>query len=329
MIGGKTKTISLLMYQEVIGQLNFGKGSVYGAFLLIPAIVAFIADALNKERPNATFSALQGRRKRRGVKEVFAFLFCLAVSLFALLPILSFVILAFATSYPRDMSITLNNLLVTFERGAGEYLVNSLLIALLAALAGTALAYFAAYLASRMRSVASRIIHLLVLTFMAIPGIVLGLSYVVTFSSSFIYGTLFIMVMVNVAHFMASPYLMIYNSFGKMNENLEAVGQTLGVGRLRMLRDVFIPQNLGTIAEMFSYLFVNCMMTISAVSFLANVDTKPLSLLINQFEAQMQYESAAVVSLLILLVNVAIKGAVGLVKSLLASKTKRKKMVTV
>jgi iron(III) transport system permease protein len=134
-----------------------------------------------------------------------------------------------------------------------------------------------------------------------------------------------ILIMVNVAHFMSSPYLMMYNSFGKMNENLEAVGQTLGVGRLRMIRDVFLPQSLGTVAEMFSYLFVNCMMTISAVSFLANVDTKPISLMIPQFENQRQYECAAVVSLMILAVNILMKVAVSLIKNFLARKERNVK----
>ena len=50
------------------------------------------------------------------------------------------------------------------------------------------------------------------------------------------------------------------------------------------------------------------MITISAVSFLANTSNKPVSLMINQFEAQMQLESAAVVSLMILVSNLIIKG---------------------
>ena len=63
-----------------------------------------------------------------------------------------------------------------------------------------------------------------------------------------------------------------------------------------------------------SYFFVNCMMTISAVSFLATTRNKPVSLMINQFEAQMQLECAAVISLMILLTNLAVKGAVHVLK---------------
>ena len=56
------------------------------------------------------------------------------------------------------------------------------------------------------------------------------------------------------------------------------------------------------------------MMTISAVSFLANVGNKPIALMITQFEGQMQLECAAFVSLTILVVNVVMKYAVFIAK---------------
>ena len=65
---------------------------------------------------------------------------------------------------------------------------------------------------------------------------------------------------------------------------------------------------------MFSYFFVNSMMTISAVSFLAPPAPKPIALMINQFEAQLLMESAAFVSLVILAVNLAVRGIVALLK---------------
>ena len=116
--------------------------------------------------------------------------------------------------------------------------------------------------------------------------------------------------MVNIIHFISSPYLMMYNSLSKINENLEGTAQTLGINRIHLIKDVLIPQCKGTICEMFSYFFVNCMMTISAVSFLATTANKPVSLMINQFEAQMQIEYAAVVSIIILAINLIIKAIV-------------------
>lgn len=58
MVGGKFKTLPMVMYQEVIGQLDFGKGSVYGVILLTPAIIAFLLDLVNKNNSNSSFVIL-------------------------------------------------------------------------------------------------------------------------------------------------------------------------------------------------------------------------------------------------------------------------------
>lgn len=222
----------------------------------------------------------------------------------------SFCVVAFTAKYPSDMTLTLANVAKTFALRGDKYLLNSIEIAIVVAFVGVVTAFITAYLTTRMPSKFSQVLHLFSITTLAIPGLVLGLSYAMTFSGSFLYGTIAILILANLMHFFASPYLMMYNSLGKLNENLESVGSTLGINRVRMIKDVILPQSKSTIFEMFSYFFVNSMMTISAVSFLETSSTKPISLMINQFEAQMQYECAAVVSLIILSVNVLMKGLV-------------------
>lgn len=328
LIGGKTYTISSLMFTEVAAASggSFGKSIVYALFLLVPAIVAFVTDLLNKEKGTSAFVKKAEAKKTPLATNIVAFSFCTLISCIVALPIISFAIQAFVVSYPRDMTFTLDQISYMIDQRGLEYLTNSLIIALVTALVGTALSYITAYLTARMRSSISRLIHLMVLTFMAIPGLVLGLSYAMTFKETVVYGTVVIIIMVNIAHFMSSPYLMMYNSFGKMNENLESVGQTLGISRMRMLKDVFIPQNVSTISEMFSYLFVNCMMTISAVSFLATTTTRPISLMISQLKDSVGgMELAAVVSLMILITNILLKGLLSLVNMAITAKKRPRK----
>jgi len=194
--------------------------------------------------------------------------------------------------------------------GAGRYFANSIIIAVWVSVLGTIVSWFTAYFTARIPGKSSRVLHLISITSLAIPGLVLGLSYVLFFKGSFIYGSLAMLILVNTIHFMASPYLMAYNSLGKLNINLEDVGRTLGVGRFRIIRDVLIPQTRLTILEMLSYFFVNSMMTISAVSFLSTVRNRPVSLMITQFEAQLFLEGAAFVSIMILGCNLIVKFAV-------------------
>lgn len=314
MVGGKYQTIATVMYQEVIGQLNLGKGTVYGCLLLIPAVIAFLADLLNKDKAKNSFVTTPCKKSDKLLVKTVAYIACILACVVALLPVASFALLAFAEDYPSNLSFTLANITQAIKLKADDYLVNSILIALLAALGGVTISFFTAYLSARMKSRTSRFLHLASMTSAAIPGMVLGLSYVLTFTNTPIYGTIFILVIVNIIHFIASPYLMMYNAMSKINENLESVAQTLAINRLYMIKDVFLPQCKSTLIEMFAYFFVNCMMTISAVSFLSTTTNKPVALMINQFEAQMQLEYAAVVSLMILLVNLLIKGAAHILK---------------
>jgi len=315
MVGGKYTTVPVVMYQEVIGQLNFGKGAVYGSLLLIPAIAAFVIDLMNKDKGNSAYVVKQFVPKKNRIRNLVSYVYCGILTVFTALPLLAFVVLAFAKDYPKDYGFTFKNVLKTLKLRADEYLVNSIVIALAVAIIGCAVAFMTAYMSARMKSKASKFLHLSAITSAAIPGVVLGLAYVLTFSKTPLYGTVVILIMVNLVHFIASPYLMMYNSLSKINENLEDVGHIMGISRGYMIKDVFIPQCKYTLMEMFSYFFVNCMMTISAVSFLATTANKPVALMINQFEAQMQLEYAAVVSLAILLINLVIKGVIGIISN--------------
>lgn len=119
----------------------------------------------------------------------------------------------------------------------------------------------------------------------------------------------------NTVHFFASPYLMAYNGLRKLPPELEAAAATLGIGKMRLIRDVIAPQMKGTLAEMFAYFFVNSMMTISAVSFLTTLNTELFALMLPRFDAsQTSLAPPAVVALIILCVNLLMKGLIALIK---------------
>lgn len=321
LIGGKTTTLAVLMYQEVLGQLDFGKGSVIGLFLLIPAFTAFVFNAVTKKAPRLSYVTKPFSPGKNTLRDAAAGGFCAVVAAAVGALFLSFAVFAFAVRYPRDMSFTLKHLDFTLRLGGMDYLRNSVIISIAVALLGTCLTFLTAYMTARAPSTRSSLcLHLVSMTSMAIPGLVLGLAYALTFKGTAVYGTLAILILVNSMHFFASPYLMFYNSLSKINENLESVGLTLGIHRVRLICGVIIPQSRTTFYEAASYFFVNSMMTISAVSFLAGYATRPISLMIGQFQDQTQTECAAIVTLMILLVNVLMKTAVYCMKKYAARK---------
>lgn len=314
-IGGKFKTLPVMLYEDAVGQLNYSTGSVIGLVLLVPALVAFLFDLFNKDKGNSGYVQKTNTMKSR-VNDIIGYVIVSLCSIAVLLVISSFIIQAFATTYPTNMDFTWKHFENTFSKNGAKFLGNSILIAFLTSLVGVTIASATAYLAARVKSKFSSFLHLMAIVSLAVPGLVLGLAYVIIFKKTFIYGTIVILIMVNTVHFFASPYLMIYNAFGKLNENLEEVGHILGIKRARIVFNVLIPQCKYTLVEMFSYFFVNSMMTISAVSFLATPSNKPISLLINQFETYNMMECAAVVALLILVINMLMKGIVYLIRTI-------------
>ena len=314
-VGGQFETVPVLLYEKAVGQLNYSVGSVIGLVLLVPALIAFLFDLFNKDRGNSSYiqNTYDGKNK---IRDIFGYVIVGFCSLIVTLVIFSFIVQAFAESYPTDLSFTFKHFANTFSKNGAEYVLNSILIALLTSVVGVCVATATAYLTTRVKSKLSKFLHLMAIVSLAVPGLVLGLSYVIVFKKTFFYGTIAILVMVNTVHFFASPYLMIYNAFGKLNENLEDVGHILGIKRSKIIFNVILPQSKYTLIEMFSYFFVNSMMTISAVSFLATPSNKPISLLINQFEAYNMMECAAVVALLILGTNIIMKGIVHIIKTI-------------
>ena len=316
MTGGTAMTLPVYMYREVIGMMNFSGGAVIGVVLLTPAVAAFLMDLRNSGAGGSSSTVTKNYAiEENKVRDIAVYVVFALVLISLCLPVAAFILLSFVRQYPIDMRFSLDTLKTLLTSGMGMYFVNSLAIALLTALLGTCLSYFSAYITARShKHVVNQILHFISMLPLAIPGIVLGLSFILTFKEIPAYGTIFILVIVNIVHFFSSPYLLAYNSLTKFNSNLEDVADSLGISRMKMLLNVYIPCTRATIVEMYSYYFVNGMITISAVSFLINFRTMPLSLLIPQLEAQSFIEGTAMISLLILVINLLEKGIAFFVK---------------
>lgn len=308
-VGGKFITLPVFLYKEVIGLLNFSKGTIISLFLLIPAFVSFMFDTLSKDYAHGEFSR-EIKIEKNKIRDIILTIFVYLVLLFTFSIIGSFVYYAFIDNYVLNNSFSLVHFNYVFSGSVSSYIFNSLLIAILVSILGTVLAYFAAYITARTNGIISKIVHIMTISSLAIPGIVLGLSYTISFKGTFIYNTYLILILVNIVHFIASPYLMAYNALQKINPNYEVVAKTCNIGILNIIKDVIIPCTKKTIREMLAYFFVNSMITISAVTFLFNTRTMPLSLLINDFESNLMLGEAAIVSLIILFFNCVVKGSI-------------------
>ena len=309
-VGGTYSIIPLLFYKNVIGMLDFAKGAIYSTMILIPAVIVYLLDILyfSKKQVSSTRNVVPVRSGRfHPVQKLF-----FAVLLVMLVvPIALILITPFIQSWPYDMTLTFSHFARIITVGKlGSLILNSVLIALMTGVLGTLLSLAAGYMYVRVASVPSglkKLAHALYITSLAIPGLALGLAFAMFFRGTPIYNTIWILVIVNVMHFFGSPYMMAISHFKLLNPNLEAVCYTLGGSSLRVLLDVIIPNSRRMLLDVFVYFFTNTMVTISAVSLLYNARLTTLALQITAYSDQGMWESAVAISLVILLINTAMK----------------------
>lgn len=311
-VGGKFLTLPVFLYKEVIGLLDFSKGTMIGLFLLVPAVISFLFDTLSKNYASGDFSKkkkISEKKPRDTICTIFVYL--ILICIFAIIG--SFVYYAFIDNFILNKTPSLKHFEYIINNNIGKYIFNSLIIALSVSIIGTIIAYLTAYVTARIKGITGHIIHIITISSLAIPGIVLGLSFLISFKETPIYNTYLILILVNIIHFIASPYLMAYNALEKTNQNYEIVAKTCHISTFAIIKDVIIPCTKNTIYEMFAYFFVNSMITISAITFLFNTSTMPLSLLINNYQDNLMLSEAAIISLIILFFNCLVKGTVYLI----------------
>ena len=329
-VAGKLNTLPHYLYLQFSGTvISKEKGAVISLVLLIPAIIAFVVDILNKETSDgvAKSEKIKPSKAFNGV----AIAVISIVGILLILPTIAFVSLSFMKRFPNNTAFTFDHYKKAFSPYTSEpvprFLKNSLTISLLVGIVGTIVSYICGYVSTRTKGPLTKVVHLLSISSLAVPGLVLGVGYLFLFgfSSGFFADTIMILVIVNMIHYFSSPYLMAKNAFEKIDKNYETVAETLGISKNSMFFKVMIPNTVGTILQMFSYLFINSMITISAVSILCSTNAlKPLAVSITVFDNQANWEMESVVSTLILAINLFMKIGFDILSKYISKIGKRK-----
>lgn len=316
-IGGQFSVLATDAYRQVVGQQNFPMGAVVGIILLVPAVLAFFVDRVVQRRQSAMLSARAvpyvPKPDRHRDLALLGF-----VSLIALAIVGPYAVAfwgSFVKYWPYNLSLTLGNYdFSTVEPdGWGPY-HNSLLLASLTALIGTALIFTGAYLIEkvklfpRLRGFA----QFLAMLPMAVPGLVLGLGYVFFYNAGwnplgFLYGTLAILVINTVAHFYTVGHITALTSLKQLDGEFESVSASLKVPFWSTFRRVTAPICLPAILDIAVYVFVNALTTVSAVIFLYGADTKLASIAIVHMDEAGAMASAAGMASVIMVTAIAVK----------------------
>jgi len=315
-IGGSYNVLATDIYKQIAGQFNMNMGAVVGTLLLIPAVVSFITDRFVSGKNSSTLSAKTTRLavKRNPLRDIVFFLFCAVIALCFALLVVSLCVGAFTAYYPYDLGFTLKHFIFNKATGGIGSFFHSIWMSALTAAFGTAFVFLYAYMMEKTQglSALTRYGKLLSVLPLAVPGMVVGISFIFFFNAqnnplNFMYGTVAILVLSNIIHYFSVPYLNAAGALKKLDHEFESVAESMKIPRWQTFFRVSVPLSFHAIAEIAMYFFVNSMVTVSALVFLYSANFKVASIAITHMEEAGDISQAAAMSLLILFINITVR----------------------
>ena len=290
LLGGNFGVLSTEIFFSVVGaQLDQGRAAALGIVLLALALVAFFVQ--RRVLAGRLYTAVAGKGDAglpielpRDVLRA-----CYAVALpWALMTIVLYAMAlagGFVENWGRDYTPTLKHYVKAFgvEWGPNGILWagaawssfwTTLRLSAIAAPLTAILGILTAYLLTRQRFAGQTAFEFGTMLSFAIPGTVIGVSYILAFNVPpiEITGTAMILVACNVFRNMPVGVRAGMASMAQIDRSLDEASATLGARGLTTLRRVLMPLLKPAIVAALVYSFVRAMTTVSAVIFLVSAE---------------------------------------------------------
>ncbi|MFO1295179.1 MAG: putative 2-aminoethylphosphonate ABC transporter permease subunit [Rubrivivax sp.] len=308
-IGGNFNVLATDVFKLVIGQQDFQRGAVVAILLLAPAVLTFSVDHLVQRKQTAmlTARAVPYRPQRAPLFDAAMSAWCALVAVLMLAVLGMAVFASFASFWPYNLAPSLRHYhMGLFDAEFGEGFINSLVMAGGTAFFGTALVFVAAYLLEKTQAtpLLRSVVRLLAMLPMAVPGLVLGLGYILFFNLpsnplNGLYHTMALLTLCTIVHFYTTGHLTAVTALKSLDAEFESVSASLKVPQWVTFRRVTLPICTPALVDIARYFFVNAMTTISAVVFLYSPETKVASIAILNLDEAGETGAAAACAVLI------------------------------
>jgi iron(III) transport system permease protein len=341
-VGGQFNILAVDIYKQVIGQQNFGMGATVSIILLIPTVLAFIADRVVQRRATAIVTArsVPYMPKANRVRDNFFGSICTLIAAFILLMVFMAGVASLVKIWPYAFTNperypqiwTLKH--YTFDDvGGGGYAAfwNSIRMAALTALCGAFVTFTSAYLIDKTKGTVwlRRTAYFLSILPLALPGLVIGIAYIFFFNKThlsipftgitffnpfnFLYGTMAILVICNIIHFYTVSFLTATTAIRQLDKEFESVAESMAVPFYKTFLRVTVPVCFPAILEISVFYFVSSMATVSAVIFLYTSDNPLASVAVINMDDAGDTAPAAAMCMLIVFANVIVRSLAELI----------------
>ncbi|MEX2534458.1 MAG: iron ABC transporter permease [Trueperaceae bacterium] len=312
LIAGRFRVLATEAYLQISGWADMRMGAVLGLVLVAPALIFFVLQQ-KLQGSSSRYATVGGRGSRMDEAPVSAwvrwslFAFCLLITVFMVAQYVVILIGAFTPVWGVDYSFTWQNFESTLVKSS--QLWNSLRFAGVAALLCAAIATIAAFLVYRQRLPFGRALDVITLLPAAIPGTLLGISYVLAYNVPPLQltGTGAIIVLSMVVSYLPVGYRICAATLQQLQPSIEESASDLGASGMRTFFDVVLPIIKTSFSAALIYCFVKAIGTLSAVVFLISHGTVVASAsILNLAEQGYWGASAALASSLIAVALIAL-----------------------
>jgi iron(III) transport system permease protein len=313
LLSGDYRVLSTEAYMLVTGRSNLGAGSALSFILLMPTLTAFLVQrnwVAKKSyvtvtgKPSTTLTELTNKPVRVAL-ETFSWIFLgFIASLY-----LTIVAGCFVVNWGIDYSFTLANWGEAVSRGWTSIRDTVTLAAIATPIAGL-LAMLAAMLIVRKQFPGKRFLEMLIMTPYAIPGTLIGISYILAFNRQplLLVGTGAIIVINYVIRELPVGLENGITALHQIDPAIEESAADLGADVPTVFKTIVLPLIRPAFLSSMSYTFVRSMTAVSAIIFLISARWNHLTVLIFNFSENLRFGLASVLSTILIVIVLSVWG---------------------
>ncbi len=281
-IQGNFQVLTVAAYHAVTGMYNMPLGATLAIFMLLPTLMIFVVQKYYVAR--RSYITVTGKPSGVGLKSTEPHvkypILGLMIFLSGVIILMYGVVLfgSFTKIWGIDHTLTVQNYLYVFKVG-GQYVLDTIEIALIATPIGGVLSILIAYLVVRKRFIGRGAMEFISMLNFAVPGVVVGIGYILAFNTPplRLSGTALIIILVFIFRRMPVGIRDGIAQLQQIDPSIEEASSSLGAGFFRTFTRVTLPLVAPAFLSGLVYIFVRCMTAISAVVFVVSASWQLLT----------------------------------------------------
>ena len=319
-IGRGYKVLSTEIYLQVIGMQRFDLGTTIAVVLLVPSVIAFL---INYYFTKKSSSMISGRANpklppSRPLKKWSFTIYSWLIAVILLSVIGVIVVKSFVKVWMYNWSLTTAHYHFKIPGGTGV-LWTSLWIAIVVGVVAAFVTLVNGYVIEKKKPFFAQPLYLFSVIPAAIPGLVMGLGYILIFNTKFLgldsilYGKAsLIIINIMVCNFTLGT-LSSMSNMKNIDKSMDEAATSLGADTVKTFFQVIFPLSRVSFMSNLIYYFMRSMVTISAVIFLVSPDVHLAAVSVINLEKDGKEGGSAAMATLIMLVVVVVLGLTSLI----------------